>query len=95
MISASPQILRPARLVVTGLSSGPSNNNSGIPEADSRDLETETGSLETELRAHGIHDTLETGLSRMPRSLVAPRGAAGGFPLSEKPKCFQYFDLEA
>ena len=39
---------------------GPSNNNSGIPESDSRDSDTETGSLEIELRVHTIHGKLET-----------------------------------
>ena len=50
---------------------GPSNNNSWIPETDSRDPETETGNLETEKRVHKIHDTLETELQIMPRSLLA------------------------
>ena len=46
---------------------------------DSRDPETETGSLETEKRVHRIHGTLETGLHMIPRSLVAPSRGAGGF----------------
>ena len=41
--------------------------------------ETETGSLETEKRSHRIHDTLETALYMMPRSLVAPTRGDGGF----------------
>ena len=49
---------------------------SRILETDSRDLETEIGNLETEKREYMRHDTLETGLHRIPRSLVAPtRGA--------------------
>ena len=71
-ILGSPQILRPARLVVNGrLLGSTSNNNSRIPETDSRDPETETGSLETELLVHRIHGTLETRLHMIPRSLVA------------------------
>ena len=35
-----------------------------IPETDSRDPGTETGSLETEKRVHRIHGTLETGLHK-------------------------------
>ena len=34
---------------------------------DSRDPETEIGSLEIEKRVHRIHDPLETGLQMMPR----------------------------
>ena len=51
----------------------------GSLKPDSRDPETETGKLEIEKRVHRIHDTLETGLQRMPRSLVAPTRGAGGF----------------
>ena len=36
----------------------------GSLKPDSRDPETETGSLETEERAHRIHGTLETGLHK-------------------------------
>ena len=39
-------------------------NNPGSLKPDSRDPETETGSLETEKRVHRIHDTLETGLHK-------------------------------
>ena len=39
-------------------------NNPGCLKPDSRDLETETGNLETEKRVHKIHDTLETGLHK-------------------------------
>ena len=58
---------------------GHSNNNSRISETDSSDPETETGNLETEKRVHRIHGTLETGLQRMLRSLVATTRGAGGF----------------
>ena len=54
-------------------------NNPGSLEPDSGDPETQTGNLETEKRVHSIHGTLETGLQRMPRSLVAPSRGAGGF----------------
>ena len=46
----------------------PSDSNPRIHETDSRGPETETESLETELRVHRIHDTLETGLQSVPRS---------------------------
>ena len=49
-----------------------SNTIPGSLKPDSGDPETETGSLETEKRVHRIHGTLETGLHRNPRSLVAP-----------------------
>ena len=65
---------------------GHRNNNSRIPETDSREPETETGSFETELRADRIHDLLETGLQMMPRSLVAPQGGAGGLGVASD-KC--------
>ena len=39
-----------------------SNTNPGSLRPDSRDPETETGNLETDLRIHKIHGTLETGL---------------------------------
>ena len=45
---------------------GPSDNNFKIPEAYSRDPETETGSLETVLRVHRIHDALETDDASQP-----------------------------
>ena len=52
---------------------GPSNNNSRVPETDSRYPEIETGSLETEKRVRRIHGTLGKRVyTRMPRSLVAP-----------------------
>ena len=60
-------------------STGPSNNNSWIPETDSKDPETETGILETEKRVRRIHGTLETGLQRMLRSLVASTRGGGGY----------------
>ena len=79
VILGSPQILRPSWLGVNCSSVGPGNNNSRIPEADSRDPETEIGSPETEKRVHRMHGSLETGLQMIPRSLVAPTGGAGGF----------------
>ena len=51
---------------------GPRNRNSRISETDSRHPETETGSLEIELRGQRRHDTLEKGLQRLFRSLVPP-----------------------
>ena len=47
-------------------------NKSRIPETDPRGSEGDFGSLETELRAHRTHDTFETGLQSVLRSLVAP-----------------------
>ena len=69
--------------VVICSSPGPSINNSRILETDSRDPETEIGSLETETRVHRIHDTLETGLQRIVRSSVAPARGAGGLDRNE------------
>ena len=66
-----PQILRPSWLRVSGFIPGRTYKNSRIPETNSKALETETGSLETEFAVHRIHDTLELGLQRMPRTLVA------------------------
>ena len=57
---------------------GSSNNNSRIPATDSRVPETEAENLEIELRVHRIHDTLESGLRMIPRSLMAPTRGAGG-----------------
>ena len=57
-----------------------SNTIPGSLKPDSRDPETETGTLEIEKNVHRIHDTLETGLQRMPRSLVATTRGAGGLP---------------
>ena len=62
-----------------GVSRALSNTNPGSLKPDSRDPETETGSLEIKKRAHRIHDTLEMGLHMMLRSLVAPSRGAGGF----------------
>ena len=64
-----------------------SNTNPGSLKPDSRDPETETWNLETEKRVHRIHDTLETGLHMMPRSLVAPSRGAGGL-------CFKKMMIE-
>ena len=55
-----------------------SNTIPGSLKPDSRDPETETGNPENEKRVHRIHDTLETGLQRILRSLVAPSRGAGG-----------------
>ena len=61
-----------------GRSPGPSDKQSRILEHDSRDPETEIGSFEIKKGVHRIHDTLETGLHMMLRSLVAPTRGAGG-----------------
>ena len=79
MILGSPQIL--GTLLVGGKLGGSRALRNIIPGSlrpDSRDPETETGDLETEKRAQRIHGTLETGLQRIPRSLVAPTRGAGG-----------------
>ena len=52
MILGSPQILGPSGLVVNGFFRIPINKQSRVSETDSRDPETEIGSLETELRVH-------------------------------------------
>ena len=44
----------------------------GHPETDSRDPETEIGSLETEKRVHRIRGTLEAELQRILHNMVAP-----------------------
>ena len=68
----------PSWPVVICLSPGPRKNNFRIRETDSRDPETESGSLESEKSVRRTHGTLKTGLQRMRRSLVAPtRGASG------------------
>ena len=59
-------------------SPGPSNNNSRMPETDSRTLETETGSREIEKRVHRIHCTLETGLHKDAPQAGGPHKGAGG-----------------
>ena len=60
----------------------------GSLKPDSRDPETETGNLETEKRVHRIHGTLQTGLHRMPRSLVAPQGGPTDYRTSiTTPRC--------
>ena len=56
-----------------------SNTIPGSLKPDHRDPETGTGNLEIEKKVHRIHDTLETGLHMMPRSLVAPSRGAGGY----------------
>ena len=55
-----------------GLFLGLRETSSRNHETDPKELETKTGSLETELRVHRIHGSLETGLQMMLRSLVAP-----------------------
>ena len=85
MILAPPRIPGPFWLVVNSLSPGPGNNYSSIRGTVSRDPETETGTLESEKRVHGIHGTLETGL-RVLRFLRCPRfvflcGHSAGFLL--------------
>ena len=50
------------------------NQQSSIPEHDSRDRQTEIGNPETEKRVHRIHGTLETRLQMILRSPVAPQG---------------------
>ena len=74
VILGSPQILTTCPIIEAKLggSWALSNTNPGSLKPDSRDPETETGNLETGKRVHRIHDTLETGLHMMPRSLVAP-----------------------
>ena len=67
----SSRILRPSLVDARLLTPGP-DNNSRILETDSRGPETEAGGLEIELRVHRIPDTVEPGLQKMPRSLVAP-----------------------
>ena len=67
MIPGAPQIqsTRP----VGGKWYGPRAPVTIIPgslKPDSRDPETETGSLEIEKRVHRIHETLETGLHKDP-----------------------------
>ena len=47
-----------------GTSRALSNTIPGSLKPDSRDPETETGSLETEKTVHRVHGTLETGLHK-------------------------------
>ena len=49
-----------------------SNTNPGSLKPDSRDPETETGSLEIEKRVLWIHGTLETGLHKDPSQPGGP-----------------------
>ena len=71
LILTSLQILGTPWLMVNGFCPGPNYQHSKISETHLRGSETETGILETELRVHRIHDTLEQGLQIIPRSLVA------------------------
>ena len=50
-------------------------NNARIPGTDSRGPETKTGSVETELTLHRIHDTLET---RITEDASQPGGPSQG-----------------
>ena len=56
-------------------------NNSRIPETESRGPETDTGSLETELRVHRTHGTLERRITK--------RDSQPGGPSKERPADFQ------
>ena len=60
------------------LPAGLNHNKSRIPEADSRGLETEKGSLEAEENVRSTQDTLETGFQSVSRSLMARTRGAGG-----------------
>ena len=62
-----------------------SNNNSRISETESRDPETETGSLAIERRLHGIHGTLETGLRK---DASQPGGPHKGEPADVSKFCW-------
>ena len=75
MVLGSSQILRPS-LVDGKLGAGGSlvTNNPGSLKPDSRDPETETGSLEIEKRVHRIHGTLETGLHKDASQHGGPTG---------------------
>ena len=57
-----------ARLCIPGLN----YNNSRIRETDSRDPETEAGSLETELIVHRIHATLDYMITGCPSQPCDP-----------------------
>ncbi len=57
-------------MVASGRGCSPKITNHRIPESDSMEPETEHGSFESDLRVQE-DDTLETGLQRMPRRLVA------------------------
>ena len=78
VILGSSQILRPSRIEGKLVAGGTLVTTiPGSLKTDSRDPDTETGNLETEMRVHRIHGTLETGLHMMLRSLVTPsRGPA-------------------
>ena len=90
----SPQISGPSWLVVNCSSPGPSNTIPGSLKPDSRDPETETGSLEIEKRVHRIHGTLETGLHMILRSLVAPTRGGRRISKFQIPFCqFQCFQM--
>ena len=66
-----------ARLFILGLN----YSSCWSPETDSRDSETETGSLEIELRLHRIHDTSEKRITDDPSPPGEPsQGWASGFP---------------
>ena len=70
---------------------GTSNTNPGSLKPDSRDPETETGNLETEKRVHRIqHGTLETGLHRILRSLLAGPADLPALTCSKNPEVFVF-----
>ena len=69
----------PASRQVGGKCFVPGNNNSRIPETDILEiLRPRLGILRLR-REYRMHDTLDTGLQTMPRSLVAPTRRAGGW----------------
>ena len=63
-----------------------------MPETDSTGPETEPGSLETELRANRIHDTLEHRISDYPSQPGGPSqgGDAGWQEARFRPSCFLF-----
>ena len=83
-----PQISGPFWGKVNALLPGLHYSNSRIHETESRGPETEPGNLETDLTVHRIHDTLQTGLQRVLRSLVAPR-KEGSLDFQPDDPCFQ------
>ena len=77
--SGSYQILSPSWWVVDVLLPGSNCEHSRILETDSRGIETEPGSLETELREHRIHGTLGHRITDDASQLGGPsQGGAGG-----------------
>ena len=68
----TPQTLRLSLRVANCFKPRLRNKGPSILETDSRSPEREPGGLGTELGVYRIHDTQETELQMMPRSLVAP-----------------------